>query len=84
MEIWMPLNLLRLKLTGDLLGQLLSTTVNSSNSLLTALGSNHKFIDVSKINLNEKLRSPGDGKVNVKPFDIKYKDIKATIGNAWF
>jgi hypothetical protein len=21
-----------------------------------------------------------DGKVNVKPFDIKYKDIKATIG----
>ena len=37
-------------LTGDLLGQLLSTTVNSSNStLLTALGSNIKFIDVNKI-----------------------------------
>ena len=70
-------------LTGDLLGQLLSTTVNSSNStLLTALGSNLKFIDVSKINLNDVKAAITfkDGKVNVKPFDIKYKDIKATIG----
>ena len=70
-------------LTGDLLGQLLSTTVNSSNStLLTALGSNLKFIDVSKINLNDLKAAITfkDGKVNVKPFDIKYKDIKATIG----
>ncbi len=70
-------------LTGDLLGQLLSTTVNSSNStLLTALGSNLKFIDVSKINLNDIKAAITfkDGKVNVKPFDIKYKDIKATVG----
>ena len=70
-------------LTGDLLGQLLSTTVNSTNStLLTALGSNLKFIDVSKINLNDLKAAITfkDGKVNVKPFDIKYKDIKATIG----
>ena len=70
-------------LTGDLLGQLLSTTVNSNNStLLTALGSNLKFIDVSKINLNDLKAAITfkDGKVNVKPFDIKYKDIKATIG----
>ncbi|MFV8378409.1 AsmA-like C-terminal region-containing protein [Flavobacterium sp. LB3R33] len=70
-------------LTGDLLGQLLSTTVNSGNStLLTALASNLKFIDVSKINLNDLKAAVTfkDGKVNVKPFDIKYKDIKATIG----
>ncbi|SDG68098.1 AsmA-like C-terminal region [Flavobacterium omnivorum] len=70
-------------LTGDLLGQLLSTTVNSKNStLLTALGSNLKFIDVSKINLNDIKAAITfkDGKVNVKPFDIKYKDIKATVG----
>lgn len=70
-------------LTGDLLGQLLSTTVNSTNStLLTALGSNLKFIDVSKINLNDLKAAITfkDGKVNVKPFDIKYQDIKATIG----
>ena len=69
-------------LTGDLLGQLLSTTVNSANStLLTAVASNIKFIDVSKINLNDIKAAITfkDGKVNVKPFDIKYKDIKATI-----
>jgi hypothetical protein len=70
-------------LTGDLLGQLLSTTVSAQNStLLNALGSNLKFIDVSKINLNDLKAAITfkDGKVNVKPFDIKYKDIKATIG----
>ncbi len=72
-------------LSGDLLGQLLSTTVNSSNStLLTALGSNIKFIDVSKINLNDIKAAITfeNGKVNVKPFDIKYKDIKATVGGS--
>jgi hypothetical protein len=72
-------------LTGDLLGQLLSTTINSSNStLLTALGSNLKFIDVSKLNLNDLKAAITfkDGMVNVKPFDIKYKDIKATVGGS--
>jgi hypothetical protein len=70
-------------LTGDLLGQLLSTTLNSTNStLLTALGSNLKFIDVSKINLNNLKAAITfeNGMVSVKPFDINYKDIKATIG----
>jgi hypothetical protein len=70
-------------LTGDLLGQLLSTTFNSSNStLLTALTSNIKFFDISKINLNDIKAAITfkDGKVNVKPFEIKYQDIKATIG----
>ncbi|MEZ7504613.1 AsmA-like C-terminal region-containing protein [Flavobacterium sp. Arc2] len=70
-------------LTGDLLGQLLSTTLNSTNStLLTALGSNLKFIDASKINLNNLKAAVTfkDGMVSVKPFNINYKDIKATIG----
>ena len=70
-------------ITGDLLGQFLSTTINSSNStLLTALTSNIKFLDLNKINLND-LRAAitfKDGKVNVKPFNIKYQDIQATIG----
>ncbi len=70
-------------ITGDLLGQFLSTTINSSNStLLAALTSNIKFLDLNKINLND-LRAAitfKDGKVNVKPFNIKYKDIQATIG----
>jgi hypothetical protein len=70
-------------LTGDLLGQLLSTTVNSNNStLLSALDSNLNFIDLSKLNLNDLKAAVTfkDGKVNVKPFDIKYQDISATVG----
>lgn len=70
-------------ITGDLLGQFLSTTINSSNStLLTALTSNIKFLDMSKINLNDLKAAISfkDGKVSVKPFNIKYKDIQATIG----
>ena len=38
-------------LTGDLIGQMLSTTINSSNStLLTSLTSNFKFLDLKKLN----------------------------------
>ncbi|MFD2941493.1 AsmA-like C-terminal region-containing protein [Flavobacterium notoginsengisoli] len=70
-------------ISGDLIGQLLSTTVNSSNStLLTALSSNVKFIDLNKVNLNDikAALTFDNGKVNVKPFDIKYQDIKVTVG----
>jgi major membrane immunogen (membrane-anchored lipoprotein) len=70
-------------LSGDLLGQLLSTTVNPNNSqLLNALGSNLKFIDLNKLNLNDLKVALAfkDGKVNVKPFDIKYQDIKVNVG----
>ena len=72
-------------ITGDLLGQLLSTTVNSSNStLLTALDDKLGFMDLKKLNLNDLKAALTfkDGKVNVKPFDIKYQDIKATIGGS--
>ncbi|HOD10131.1 MAG TPA: AsmA-like C-terminal region-containing protein, partial [Flavobacterium sp.] len=70
-------------LTGDLLGQLLSTTVNSSNStLLSALDNNLNFVDLKKLNLNDLKTAITfkDGKVNVKPFDIKYQDIKVNVG----
>lgn len=70
-------------ISGDLLGQLLSTTINSKNStLLNALGSNIKFIDMNKVNLNDikAALTFDNGKVNVKPFDIKYQDIKITVG----
>nr|WP_315158786.1 AsmA-like C-terminal region-containing protein [uncultured Flavobacterium sp.] len=72
-------------ISGDLIGQLLSTTISANNStLLKALGSNLKFIDLDKVNLNDikTYLTFKDGKVNVKPFDIKYQDIKATIGGA--
>lgn len=70
-------------LSGDLLGQLLSTTVNSKNStLLSALDSNLNFVDLTKLNLNDLKAAVTfkDGKVNVKPFDLKYQDIKVTVG----
>ncbi|WP_418264817.1 AsmA-like C-terminal region-containing protein [Flavobacterium faecale] len=72
-------------ITGDLIGQLLSSTINAEKStLLTALTSNIKFIDMDKINLNDLKAAITftEGKVNIRPFDIKYKDIKATVGGS--
>ncbi|HSD08814.1 AsmA-like C-terminal region-containing protein [Flavobacterium sp.] len=72
-------------LSGDLVGQLLSTTINANNStLLTALTSKMNFVDLNKVNLNDikAALTFKDGKVNVKPFDIKYQDIKATVGGS--
>ncbi len=70
-------------LSGDLAGQLLSTTVNAKNStLLTALTSNVKFLDVSKLNLNDVKASLSfkDGKVALKPMNLAYQDINMTVG----
>ena len=70
-------------LSGDLLGQLVGSKINANDSkLLTALGSNVKFVDVSKLNLDDvkAVLSFKDGKVAVKPFDIKYQDIKMQVG----
>ncbi len=72
-------------MTGDLFGNLSKTKVNASKStLLTALTSSLKFIDLNKLSLNDVKANLtfADGKVNVKPFDIKYQDMKATIGGA--
>jgi len=72
-------------ISGDLLGQLLSTTVNSKNSeMLTALDDNLKFIDIKKLNLNDLKAALTfkDGKVTVKPFNLKYQDINVTVGGA--
>ena len=70
-------------ISGDLFGQLLSTTINEKNSaMLTTLSSNMKFIDMSKLNLNDvkAALSFKDGKVNLKPMDIKYQDITVNVG----
>lgn len=72
-------------ITGDLLGQMLSTTVNAKNStVVNALSSNLKFLDMSKINLNDvqAVLFFENGRVNVKPFDIKYQDIKINVGGS--
>lgn len=70
-------------LSGDLLGQLLATKLEPENSkLMTALTQNINFIDLNKLNLdNIKTHLVfNDGKVQVKPFDIKYQDISVQVG----
>jgi hypothetical protein len=72
-------------ISGDLIGQLLSTTVSpNSSTMLKALSSNLKFIDLNKVNLNDikAALTFENGKVNVKPFEIKYQDIKAVVGGS--
>ena len=69
-------------LSGDLVGQLLSTTINEKNSkLLSTLSSNLNFIDLNKLNLNDLKTSLtfNNGKVSLKPLDIKYQDVKVTV-----
>lgn len=69
-------------LSGNLVGKLLSTTINPSNSAtLKSLESNIKFLDLKQLNLNDVKANIifKDGKVEVSPFDIKYQDIKATV-----
>lgn len=70
-------------LSGNLKGQLLSATLNEKNSeLLTQLGKKIKFLDLSKLNLNDVKASMTfkEGKVSVQPFDLKHEDLKVSIG----
>jgi hypothetical protein len=69
--------------SGDLVGQLLGTSVDAAKApLLNTLGQSVKFLDLKKLNLNDVkvALTFNDGKVNVKPFDIKYQDIKVNVG----
>ncbi|HEX8268734.1 MAG TPA: AsmA-like C-terminal region-containing protein [Flavobacterium sp.] len=70
-------------LTGNLLGQLISTTINESNSpMMTKLDQTLGFIDLQKLNLNDLKAALtfDNGKVVVKPFNLKYQDIKVNVG----
>ena len=72
-------------ITGNLLGQFLSTTVNANSSkLLSSLDDKVSFLDLKKLNLNDlkAMLTFENGKVNVKPFDLKYQDIKVTVGGS--
>ena len=70
-------------ISGDLLGQLINTKLNASNSkLLSFVGKEISFIDVNKLNL-EKIKTQinfENGNVVVKPFQMKYEDIEIQIG----
>ncbi|PQJ81766.1 AsmA-like C-terminal region-containing protein [Polaribacter glomeratus] len=70
-------------ITGNLLGQLLSTKINASNSkALSLLGDKVAFLDVNKINLDKITGyfAFENGVVTVKPIPLKYQDIGIEIG----
>jgi len=68
--------------SGNALAELLTTTIKPENAaLLDKLGSAIDFIDFDKLDLNDiktKLDFE-DGKVHVKPFELKYEDINITV-----
>lgn len=72
-------------ISGDLLGQLINSKVTPKNSkLLSTLSSEMKFLDLKKLNLNDvkAFLSFKDGKVQLKPFQVKYQDVKIDINGA--
>ena len=72
-------------LSGVAFAEILSSTVNPANAeLLNKLGNSLNFIDFKKLNLNDlktKLEF-NNGKVKVKPFQIKYQDIAIEVAGA--
>jgi len=69
-------------IVGDLMGQLLNTSVKEENSkVLNSLASNLKFIDLSKLNLNNLQANLAfdKGKVIIKPIKLKYQDLPITL-----
>ncbi|GAB1857008.1 AsmA-like C-terminal region-containing protein [Flavobacteriaceae bacterium MHTCC 0001] len=70
--------------SGDALTELLSTKVNTKDGLISKLEGSLNFIDFNKLNLKDLKTSLefANGKVAVKPFDIKYNDIDIKISGA--
>ncbi|WP_392420151.1 AsmA-like C-terminal region-containing protein [Capnocytophaga canis] len=69
-------------LSGDISAALVDSKVKSEESkLLTSLASNFQSLDFSKLNLKD-LKVSGkfkDGKVNINPFKVKYKDVSIDV-----
>ncbi|WP_100613303.1 AsmA-like C-terminal region-containing protein [Confluentibacter citreus] len=71
--------------SGDLLAELLGTELNSNQSeLLTKLAGSLSFVDFNKLDLKDLKTSIAfaDGKVSVKPFQLKYQDITIDVSGS--
>ncbi len=71
--------------SGKALAELLSTKIEPKNSkALSLLNNKLSFLDLSKLDLSDiKTQLSFDkGKVNVKPFKLKYKDININVGGS--
>jgi hypothetical protein len=69
-------------INGDMIGSIISGALKKDNSaMLTSLTSNLNFINLKDINLKDvkAALSFSNGKVNIKPFTIKHKDISVQI-----
>lgn len=70
-------------ISGNALAELLTTKTKLEDSpLLNALSSKLNFIDLDKLNLNNLKTNLtfSDGKVNIEPFHLAYKDIDIAVG----
>lgn len=69
--------------SGNALAELLTTSINPEKTkALSLLNDKLSFIDLKKLDLSDikTYLSFKEGKVVVKPFDLKYKDIGITVG----
>jgi len=69
-------------LTGNLLAELLSTEINAERTpLLSSLDDKLNFMNLKELNLNGLKTNLNfdNGLVNVKPFDIRYKDFVINV-----
>ncbi|MBC9795016.1 AsmA-like C-terminal region-containing protein [Sinomicrobium weinanense] len=74
-----------LSVTGNALAEVLTSGIDSKNSkLLSGLAGNLNFLDTDKLDLKDikAALSFEDGKVNVKPFHIKYQDIDIEVAGS--
>lgn len=72
-------------ISGDLLASILQGSLNKSKStLLTELSSKATFLDLKDINLKDvkAALSFKNGKVSVKPFTLKHKDVSVQIAGS--
>ncbi len=70
--------------SGDALAELLTTKIGATDGLLSKLESSLSFVDFDKLDLKDvktKLDF-ADGKVAVKPFNLKYNDIDIEVSGA--
>ncbi|TDU43830.1 AsmA-like protein [Gelidibacter sediminis] len=71
--------------SGSALAELLTTNINENASpLLSTLAGALKFIDFEKLDLSDLKANLefSNGKVNVKPFNLAYKDIDIVVSGA--
>lgn len=72
-------------ISGDAFAELLTTSIDpKQGSVLSKLAGAIGFVDFSKLNLKDLKANLefADGKVNVKPFNLKYEDIAIQVSGS--